>query len=220
MNVKLLRFIILAVVFLVGGIIFLVMGIKQKSEFNAPRARLETVTAAELHEGLFVEGEIYELWDEFAYTEEYESTLGIKHNEKTTDRFFALPMEYSFYEDAPMFIAVCSRDSAEIAKMNKMSDEANDFYTDGTELKSTMHFVGKIQPLKNEYLDFFKEYVAFQLGVSELEATQYFAPYVIRSWPEDNSSVLIIMGAIFTAIGLAGTIILVVNIVKAKRTGY
>ncbi|MGN0669948.1 MAG: hypothetical protein ACI4JZ_05305, partial [Oscillospiraceae bacterium] len=112
MKFRTIRIAIIVLALLVGGTIFLVTSIKQKAEYNAPRARLETVTAGELREGMFVEGEIYELWSEFAYTEEYESTLGIKHNEKTTDRYFALPMEYSFYEGSPMFIAVCTRDSS------------------------------------------------------------------------------------------------------------
>lgn len=221
MSLKVIRIIIFTALFLIGGIIFLVTGIKQKIEYNQPRARLETVTAGELREGMFVEGEIYELWSEFAYTEEYESTLGIKHNEKTTDRYFALPMEYSFYTDAdaPMFIAICSRDSSEISKMRTMAKEADNYYKNDIELKTSMHFVGKVQALKGEYLDFFKEYIAWDLGISEAEAAQYYKPYVIRSWPNDNSTTGIVIGAIMTALGLAGALIFVVNIVKAKR-GY
>lgn len=109
MKFRTIRITIIVLALLVCGIIFLVMGIKQKIEYNQPRARLETVTVDELHEGMFVEGEIYELWSEYAYTEESKSTLGIEHDKKTTDRYFALPMEYSFYPGmyAPMFIAVC-----------------------------------------------------------------------------------------------------------------
>lgn len=221
MKLKTIRIAIIVLALLVGGTIFLVTSIKQKAEFNAPRANLETVTADELHDGMFVEGEIYELWSEFAYTEEYKSTLGIKHNEKTTDRYFALPMEYSFYTgaDAPMFIAVCTRNASEISKMRTMADEADDFYKNDIELKTSMHFVGKVQALKGEYLDFFKEYIAWDLGISEAEAAQYYTPYVIRSWPNDNSTTGIVIGGIMTALGLAGTIVFVVFLVKAKR-GY
>lgn len=219
MKLKTIRIAIIVLALLVGGIIFLVISIKQKAEFNAPRKNLETVTADELHEGMFVEGDIYELWSEFAYTEEYESTLGIKHNEKTTDRFFALPMEYSFYAGSPMFIAVCTRDTSEISKMRIMADEADNYYKNDIELKTSMHFVGKVQALNGEYLDFFKEYIAWDLGVSEAESEQYYKPYVIRSWKEDNSTTGIVIGGIMAALGLAGTAILVVSIVKAKR-GY
>lgn len=221
MKLKTIRIAIIVLALLVGGTIFLVTSIKQKVEFNAPRANLETVTAGELREGMFVEGEIYELWSEFAYTEEYESTLGVKHNGKTTDRYFALPMEYSFYTDAdaPMFIAVCTRDSSEISKMRTMANEADNYYKNDIELKTTMHFVGKVQALKGEYLDFFKEYIAWDLGISEAEAAQYYKPYVIRSWKEDNSTPGIVIGAVMAALGLAGTAIFVVQIIKAKR-GY
>ncbi len=221
MKIKTIRIAIIVLALLVGGTIFLVTSIKQKAEFNAPRARLETVTAGELREGMFVEGEIYELWSEFAYTEEYESTLGIKHNEKTTDRYFALPMEYSFYTDAdaPMFIAVCTRDSSEISKMRTMAKEADNYYKNDIELKTTMHFVGKVQALKGEYLDYFKEYIAWDLGISEAEAAQYYKPYVIRSWKEDNSTVGIVIGAVMTALGLAGAVIFVVKFINSRR-GY
>ena len=82
-----------------------------------------------------------------------------------------------------------------------------------------MHFVGKVQPLKGEYLDFFKEYIAWDLGISEAEAAQYYKPYVIRSWKEDTSTPGIVIGAVMTALGLAGAVIFVVQIIKARR-GY
>lgn len=219
MKLKTIRIAIIVLALFVGGIIFLVTSIKQKAEYNAPRARLETVTVDELHEGMFVEGDIYEMWSEFAYTEEYESTLGVKHNEKTTDRYFALPMEYSFSQDLPMFVAICTRNKSEISTLNKMSDESNEYYMNGTIPKTTIHFVGKVQKLKGEYVDFFKEYIAYQFDISESEAQQLYTPYVIRSWKEDNSTVGIIIGAVMTVLGLGGVAFFVVSLIKAKR-GY
>ena len=102
MNLRVIRIAIFTVMFLVVGIIFLVTGIKQKIEYNQPRVRLETVTADELREGMFVEGEI--------------------------------------------------------SKMRTMAKEADNYYKNDIELKTTMHFVGKVQALKGEYLDYFKEY--------------------------------------------------------------
>lgn len=218
MNLKFIRLAILVLFLAIGGIIFLVIGIKQKVEFNQPRADLETVTANELKEGMFVEGEIYELWNEFAYTEEYESTLGVKHNEKTTDRFFALPMEYSFYMDDLKFIAICSRDKSELSKMVKMSKEAAELYQNGKELVTTMHFVGKVQKLENEYLQFFKEDIAYELGVGISEAEQYIVPYVIRSWPNDNSTAGIIIGAVMAVLGLGGAAIFIIKFVKSRSS--
>lgn len=217
MNMKFIRIAILVLFLAIGGIIFLVMGIKQKIEFNQPRADLETVTASELKEGMFVEGEIYELWDEFAYTEEYESTLGIKHNERTTDRFFTLPMEYSFYIGSPKFIAICSRDKSELSKMEKMMEEAAEYYKNDTELVTTMHFVGKVQRLDNEYLQFFKEYIAYEMGVGINETSQYIAPYVIRSWPNDTSTTGIIIGAVMSVLGLGGAAFFIIKFVKSRN---
>lgn len=219
MKLKTIRIAIIVLALLVGGIIFLVTSIKQKAEFNAPRANLKTVTADELREGMFVEGEIYELWDEFAYTQEYKSTLGVKHNEKTTDLYYALPMEYSFYEDNLMFVAICTKDKSEISTFDRMSEEINKYYEDGTIPTTTTHFVGKVQKLKGDYLAFFKEYIAYQYDISESEAQQLYTPYVIRSWKEDNSTVGIVIGAVMTALGLAGAVIFVVKFINSRR-GY
>lgn len=219
MKLKTIRIAIIVLALLVGGIIFLVMGIKQKAEFNAPRANLETVTVDELHEGMFVEGEIYEIWGEFATREEYETTLGIKHNERTTDRYYLMPMVYSYFNEDLKFIAVCTRDSGEISTINKIYNDTANFYNNGIDYSTTMRFVGKVQALKGEVLDYFREGVSVSYGVSEAEAAQYYTPYVIRSWPTDNSTTGIVIGAVMTALGLAGTIVFVVFLVKAKR-GY
>ena len=40
------------------------------------------MTAADFVAGEFVQGTVYELDDEFAYLESYNSTFGIKHNER------------------------------------------------------------------------------------------------------------------------------------------
>ena len=54
MSLKIIRIAIIVLALLVGGTIFLVTSIKQKAEYNAPRARLETVTADELREGIII----------------------------------------------------------------------------------------------------------------------------------------------------------------------
>ena len=100
-----------------------------------------------------------------------------------------------------------------------MAKESYNYYKNDIELKTSMHFVGKVQTLKGEYLDFFKEYIAWDLGISEAEAAQYYKPYVIRSWKEDNSTPGIIIGGIMTALGLAGAVIFVVKFINSRR-GY
>ncbi|MGN0640419.1 MAG: DUF6709 family protein [Oscillospiraceae bacterium] len=219
MKLKTIRIAIIVLALLVGGTIFLVTSIKQKAEYNAPRVRLETVTADELREGMFVEGEIYELWSEFAYKEEYRTTLGVKHDQKTTDRYYLMPMVYSYFEENPKFIAVCTRNSNESSTFDRIIQETIDYYNNDKEPTTTIHFVGKVQALKGEALGFFRESVSECYGVSESEAERLYTPYVIRSWKEDTSTPGIVIGAVMTALGLAGAVIFVVQIIKARR-GY
>lgn len=213
---KALRLMIIAAVLFIGGIVFLVIGIKDKAEFNKPRMRLEEMRASDLYAGQYVEGDIYEVWDEFAYTEETKSTLGIEHDKKVTDRYFMMPMEFSFSEDEPTFIALCTRNSSEISTFRKMVDEAIDYYNDDKPLVTKTHFVGKVQALKGDYLDFFRESVSVCYGVSKSEADHYSAPFLIRSWQNDNSGVLIGLGIGGIVIGFAG---LAFFIIRKVRTG-
>ena len=214
---KTFRLMIIAAVLFIGGIIFLVIGIKDKAEFNKPRMRLEEMRASDLYEGQYVEGNIYEVWDEFAYTEESKSTLGIEHDKKVTDRYFMMPMEFSFSEDEPTFIALCTRNSSEIGTFRKMVDEAIDYYNNDAQLVTKAHFVGKVQALKGDYLKFFRESVSACYGVSKSEADRYSAPFLIRSWQFDNSGVMIGLGIGGIVIGLAGLVFFILRKIKTGR---
>ena len=216
---KFIRLIVIFGVLAIGGGILLFTGIRDKIEWDKPHADLETMTEKDLYVGRVVEGEIYELWDEFAYTSEYETTLGIKSNERTTDRYFALPLEYSFSGDNLMFVAVSSRKKDELKVFEVMEKETVDYYDNGIEYQeyTTTHFTGKVQKLSGEYLGFFKEYVAYVLGVSESEAENYFAPYVLRSTSGSSGMVPIIIGGVMMLIGLGGVAFLVVRKILAGR---
>lgn len=218
--VKFIRRIAFFGIILVGGLIFLINGIKDNIEFSKPHGDLETITADELYEGRIVEGTIYELWHEFAYTEEYDTTLGIKSSkERTTDRYFALPLEYSFEEENPIFVAVSSRNSDTLRTFEQMENETIDYFN-GKEYDeyTSIHFVGKVQKLSGEYLQFFKEYIAEIYGVSEKEAEKYYAPYVLTSYSNNGGLVpMIVVGAVMTLIGLCGVGFFIVRKVLTGR---
>jgi len=210
------RIMIIAAVLFVGGIVSLVVGIKDKIEYDKPHKNIEEMRASDFYEGRYVEGDIYEVWDEFAYTEESKSTMGIEHDKKVTDHYYVFPLETSFYDQKYMFAALCSRDSAELRVLDKMSDEADDYYMNGEQLKTKIHFVGKVQALKGEYLQFFREVVAYNFEVSASEVDSIVTPFVIRSWQNDNSGVMIGFGIGGVVIGLAG---LAFFIIRKIRTG-
>ncbi len=208
---------------LVGGIVMLIGTIRSKAEWDKPHGDLETITEDELYTGRIVEGEIYDLWEEFAYTEEYDTTLGVQTSKsRTTYRYFALPLEYSFYEkEDPVFIAVSTKDSGEISNFKKIEKETIDFYYNGIEYDdyTTVHFVGRVKKLNNEYLGFFKEYIANIYGVSETEAKQYYAPYVLVSYTYNEGAEVFVMvlAAVFAVVGLIGLVFFIARKVLTGR---
>lgn len=217
---KLRLIIMFAVLAIVGGI-FLFTEIRDKIEWDKPHADLETITEKDLYVGRVVEGDIYELWNEFAYTEEYDTTLGVQTSkEQVTDRYFALPLEYSFYEGSDLvFVAVSSRKSDELRVFKKMEKETVDFYNgiDYDEYTST-HFVAKVQKLSGEYLQYFREYIADVYKVSESAASEYYAPYVLRSYSNPDGMVpMIIIGAVMAFIGVGGIVILIIRRIVTGR---
>lgn len=217
---KFIRLIVIFGILAIGGGILLFTGIRDKIEWDKPHAVLEDITEKDLYVGRVVEGEIYELWDEFAYTSEYDTTLGIKSNERTTDRYFALPLEYSFSGDNLMFVAVSSRKKDELKVFEVMEKETVDYYDNGIEYQeyTTTHFTGKVQRLGGEYLGFFREYVAYIMDVSESEASDYFVPYVLVSTSGAGGIVpLIIIGAVMTLVGLGGVAIVVIRRIITGR---
>lgn len=217
---KFVRRMIFFIALSVVGIITLVNGIKGKIEHDKPRADIETLKVSDLYEGRIVEGTIYELWDEFAYTSEYDETLGIKTSkERTTDRYFAMPLESSFGSESLMFIAVSSRKSEELRVFEKMEKETNDYYN-GKEYDeyTSVHFVGKVKKLSNEYLQYFREYIAYQYDISEAEAEKYYTPYVLVSYGQGGSNIImIIVGSVFSVVGVLGTIFFIVRKVLTGR---
>ena len=198
---------------LVVGAIFLINGIKDKVEFDKPHGDLETISANELYVGRVVEGTIYELWDEFAYTSEYNETLGIKTSkERTTDRYFAMPLESSFASGSPVFVAVCTRDKTILKTFEQMEKETNDYYNGNDYDEYTkIHYVGKVKRLSNEYLQFFREYIAYQYDVSEAEAAKFFVPYVLVATSGERLVPSIIIGAVMTVIGLGGMALFIIR---------
>lgn len=201
------------------GVVFLVNGISRTVEFNKPHADISTMTEKDLYVGRFVEGDIFELWNEFSYTEEYDETLGVQTNKRVTDHFFAMPMEYSFSEEYAMFVAVSTRNAKELETFKQMEQETYDYYS-GADIEdfTQTHFVGRVERLKGEYLGFFREYMADVYGVSEEEADKYLAPYVLKSTTnKDGASASLTIGIIMSVIGTLGTAFFVVRKVLTGR---
>jgi len=183
--------ILLAVgVLLVGGIIFLIGGIADKVNYNKSRADLSELTAEDLKNGMFVEGTIYEMWDDFAY----------EKNDSSSYEYYAMPLESSFELDYPVFVAIKLGNSQDKTIASRMSKETDDYYIRGKEpaVWTEMQFTGKVHKLKGELLDYFEEYVE-EMGYSPSTSMQ---PYVISKYAEGNENIRITIGGVMTGLGV------------------
>ncbi len=126
---KFVRLLIVFAVLAIMGIALLIGSIKDKAELAKPRGDLETMTEDDFYNGRFVEGTIYELWDNFADMEEYDSTFGIKHNTRVTAQYYALPIPAL---DEYKFVALALSDSSQQSIAERMVKEIDAFFEDGT----------------------------------------------------------------------------------------
>ncbi|MCH5206201.1 MAG: hypothetical protein J1F09_04550 [Oscillospiraceae bacterium] len=199
----LLTFVLLAVM----GIIFFGVGVRDKVEMSKPRGIIEDMHAEDFYDGQFVEGNIYELWDEFAYRTE---------DSQVKARYFALPLETSFYEDEWTIVAVSFSNSFQMATAQRMAKESDNYYRYGKEPVSwtEMHIEGKVTKLKGEQLKFFKEYVIDELELS----TDNMCAYVINASNNGSGSgAMLVIGIIFAVIGLGGLAFMIVRRVLTGR---
>ena len=199
----LLTFALLAVM----GIIFSGVGIKDKAELAKPRGVLEEMHAEDFYNGRFVEGTIYELWDEFAYRTE---------DSQVKARYFALPLETSFYENEWTIVAVSFSNGSQMNTAQRMAKESDEWYSYGKEPVSwtEMHITGKVTKLKGEQLKFFKEYIVDDLELS----TDNMCAYVINASNNGSGSgTMLVIGIIMAIIGLGGLAFMIVRRVLTGR---
>ena len=193
---RLIRGIITLIVLAVIGGFFTVISIRDKVEF-ANRKDISTMGAKDFHAGQFVTGEIYEVWDQFMRETETNTDT---NTTKTTRRYFAVPLETTFEDDEPIFIAIAVKNSADIATARKMSEETDDWYLNDIEpdVWTTMKADGKVTKMDDEDYSYFLKYLTDQ-GYSAKNA----APYIVNiGGNADGSTALLIIGLVFLGVGL------------------
>ncbi len=208
-----MRFVRLLVMFVVIaflGIALLVGTLKDKAELSKPRGDLETMTEDDFYQGRFVEGTIYELWDNFADMEEYDSTFGIKHNTRVTAQYYALPIPVL---DEYKFVALAISDSSKQTIAKKMVKETDAFYEDGTMPTTELHVRGKVTKLSGDGLDYLREYAEYM----DFDAGDV-AAFTINDGNDGSSSGgTLIIAIVLSVIGLGGTVFMIVRrVIRGK----
>lgn len=209
-----IRFVILFAALAVLGVIMLVFAIRDKVELSKPRGDLETMTVDDFYSGRFVEGDVYELWDNYAYMQESDTFLGISYNTKVTAQSYSMPLLTSYdsaADDASSlkFVSLSIADGELQRIADKIVEETNDYLIDDVVLDewTSMHVVGKVTKLKGEKLKLFREYFQ-EIGGDESN----IAAYEIHVGNDGSSSTVgLIMAIAFTVIGLGGTAFFIVR---------
>lgn len=207
---KFVRLLIVFIVVAVMGIVLLIASIRDKAELAKPRGDLETMTENDFYNGRFVEGTVYELWDNFADMEEYDSTFGIKHNTRVTAQYYALPIPVL---DEYKFVALALSDSSQQSIAKKMVKETDAFFEDGTIPTTAIQIKGKVTKLSGDGLEYLQEY-AVDMG---LEASDVVAFTINDGNTGSGSGAMLAIAIVLTVIGLGGTAFVIVRKIISGR---
>lgn len=180
-------------VLMIAGIVFLVDGISDKIALSKPTADLSELKPSELKKGMMVSGTIYEIWDEFAYEED--------DNGNVTS-YYAFPLESTFEDDEPVFIALKLANSIDKNKADKMCKESYNYYVENIEPAVWTELIihGQVSNMKGEVLDVFEEYID-EIGYDKTDNMEAF---VISRFVPGSENIALIVGGIMTFIGLLG----------------
>ena len=164
---------------------------------------------------MFVEGDIYEVWNKFATLEESDSMFGIEYNKRTSAHYYAIPLESSLDGDVPKFLAIAVSKDADIRTAEKMAQESLDYYNDEyAELTTVMHVKGKISKLKKKAAEYFDEYMVAE-GFTPSTVSLH---YVINVGNDGSGiNILLIVSIGITVVGLLGTAIV---FIRGGRRGF
>ena len=207
---KLIRGIIVMVVFVIAGGFLTVMSIRDKVEF-ANRKDISTMGAKDFHAGQFVTGEIYEVWDQFMHETETNTDT---NTTKTTRYYFAVPLETTFEDDEPIFIAIAVKNSTDLATAKRMSKETDDWYLNDIEpdVWTTMKADGKVTKMDDEDYSYFMKYLK-QQGYTAQNA----APYIINIGGNASAATpLLILGLVLLVVGLLVITIIVLSFLRHR----
>ena len=207
---RFVRLLIFFVMIAFLGIALLIGTIKDKAELAKPRGDLETMTEADFYDGRFVEGEIYELWDSYAYMEESDSTFGIKHNTHITAHYYALPIPAL---DEYKFVALAISNTSKQTTADRLVSEVDEFFENGTIPDTTLKVEGTITKLSGDVLGFLKEY-AVKMG---FETDDVLAFVINDGNTGSGSNGALAIAIVLTIVGLGGTAFLIVRKVIAGR---
>lgn len=215
-----LRLFICGVVLLIAGIACASASLAEKREMAKGMMDFNEMQASDFYKGQYVQGELLELWDEFAYMEEYTETMGIKGKSRVSAHYYVMPLQTSYETGSPVFAAVCLRNLSQISQAEQMINEMNDYWDNDGEgyLYTSIPITGKVSVLDDELKQYFYEWLMYgDEGASTAEYEQYVCPYLITAVQPDSSNSALSMGALMAVIGAVLVAAVIIVTVKSRK---
>ncbi len=214
-----LRLFICGVVLLIAGIACASASLAEKGEMAKGMMDFNEMQASDFYKGQYVQGELLELWDEFAYMEEYTETMGIKGKSRVSAHYYVMPLQTSYETGSPVFAAVCLRNLSQISAAEQMINEMNDYWDEESDgLYTSIPITGKVSVLDDELKQYFYEWLMYgDEGASTAEYEQYVCPYLITAVQPDSSNSALSMGALMAVIGAVLVAAVIIVTVKSRK---
>ncbi len=214
-----LRLFICGVVLLIAGIACASASLAEKREMAKGMMDFNEMQASDFYKGQYVQGELLELWDEFAYMEEYTETMGIKGKSRVSAHYYVMPLQTSYENGTPVFAAVCLKNVTQISAAEQMINEMNDYWDEESDgLYTSIPITGKVSVLDDELKQYFYEWLMYgdeESSTSEYE--QYVCPYLITAVQPDSSNSALSMGALMAVIGAVLVAAVIIVTVKSRK---
>ena len=219
-NTLKLRLFICGVILIIAGIACAGDSLAQKREMAKGMMDFNEMQASDFYKGQYVQGELLELWDEFAYMEEYtETALGRKTNSRVSAHYYIMPLQTSYENGTPVFAAVCLKNVTQISAAEQMINEMNDYWDEESDgLYTSIPITGKVSVLDDELKQYFYEWLMYgdeESSTSEYE--QYVCPYLITAVQPDSSNSALSMGALMAVIGAVLVAAVIIVTVKSRK---
>lgn len=215
-----LRLFICGVVLLIAGIACASASLAEKREMAKGMMDFNEMQVSDFYKGQYVQGELLELWDEFAYMEEYtETALGRKTNSRVSAHYYIMPLQTSYENGTPVFAAVCLKNVTQISAAEQMINEMNDYWDEESDgLYTSIPITGKVSVMDDELKQYFYEWLMYgDEGASTSEYEQYVCPYLITAVQPDSSNSALSMGALMAVIGAVLVAAVIIVTVKSRK---
>lgn len=204
----------------VFGIYMVIDSGKDSREMANGMMNFNKMKISDFRDGAFVQGEVWLLEDEFAYEEETRSSYGIKVSERVSAHYYVMPLSGSYTEgsDSIQLAAVKIGNTEAAAIADNMVQESYDYYYYGTEPEQWTSFdmTGKIAPMDDEIMGYFKEWVDYNYPDGGI-TYDCICPYVIEWRVPEAASNLMTAGAVMLAVGAAGAAVIIMLILREKN---